>query len=447
MERLKFDGLNYYVRNRQTGKWAIAKVLKGDVISAPTSRGTSCPLSSVRFMLTHPGPYTIDMIVQLAFEGELHKFYGWIQGLWTEETRRAYFNLLKESGQPLNEHTVKNHHNPFYRNISKVYDGKLKYRQFLLDMGENPDDISGLKNVYQFAAEGRHIESEIIKLLNKLSHPFIIDYRSKDNRVHPDLYNINTDEAIDIKRHIGTNITKEIETYQKYFSRVTVIFLLGSRSLEINKLGVRKVSVFKWIKEQSFFQVINSSMQEKIMNELEDIVERVSLKLAVNDRNDFHQKLVNQIIALDKQGYTSPRIAEKVGFSYKYVHLILRGKSLKEYSGDYPIIYKERREEEKKVSEKIRELTFSGQKVKEIAAQLELSVDMVRYFLRKHNLNEKLIIEERNKRLRELFSTVTDHRTLTEKFKWVVKQMKSDYPNLTFTAVKTYYYLIRSVKE
>lgn len=73
-DRLKYDGSNYYVKNRQTGKCALAKVIKGDVISAPTSRGTSCPLSNIRFMLTHHGPYSIDIIVQLAFEGELHKF-------------------------------------------------------------------------------------------------------------------------------------------------------------------------------------------------------------------------------------------------------------------------------------------------------------------------------------------------------------------------------------
>lgn len=73
--RLRYDGVNFFVKNRKTGEWSMAKVLKGDVISAPTSRGTSCPLANVRFMFAHPGPYTIDMIIQLAFEGELHEFF------------------------------------------------------------------------------------------------------------------------------------------------------------------------------------------------------------------------------------------------------------------------------------------------------------------------------------------------------------------------------------
>ncbi|UOK57385.1 hypothetical protein MGI18_23190 [Bacillus sp. OVS6] len=249
----------YFVKNRQTGEWTVAKVLKGDIISAPTSRGTSCPLANIRFMFAHPGPYTIDMIVQLAFEGELHKFFGWIKGLWTDETRRSYFKLLKESDNPVNEHYVKEYHNPFYRNVCNTYSGKQKYRQFLLDMGEDPDEVSGMKNVAHFVAEGRHIESEIIKQLKKVSTPFETGYRSPDNRVHPDLYDPFTNEAIDIKRHIGTSIKKEINNYQKYFSRVTVLFLMGSRSVDVIKSSVRKVSIFKWIHEQDFFVKLNPS--------------------------------------------------------------------------------------------------------------------------------------------------------------------------------------------
>jgi hypothetical protein len=371
------------------------------------------------------------MIVQLAFDGELHKFFGWIKGLWTDETRRLYFYLLKESGQPLNEHYVKDFHNPFYRSVSNAYDGKQKYRQFLLDMGEDPEEVSGIKNVSHFAAQGRHIESEILKQLKKVPNPYITGYRSKDNKAHPDLYNPTTNEAVDIKRHIGTNINKEIEVYQKNFSSVTVLFLIGSRSLDTNKSGVRKISVFKWINEQKFFTDLNPSIQKEIINGLENIVEKVDLKLAVQDRNDFHKKLVNQIIELDKQGYNSPQIADKVGFTYKYINLILNGKSLKEYSGDYPNIYKARRIEEKKIKKKVTELTLAGQKVKEIAEQLDLRVDMVRYYLKKQGLNEKVVMEKRNKLLLELFSAESDHCSLSEKFKWIVDQLKNEYPNIS----------------
>ncbi|WP_423800769.1 hypothetical protein [Neobacillus sp. SAB-20_R2A] len=90
-DRIRFDGQNYYVKNRVTKEWKIVKILKGDTISAPTSRGTSCPLANVRFMLANPGPYTIEMLVEFAFHGELHKYYGWIKDFWTTETRRLYF--------------------------------------------------------------------------------------------------------------------------------------------------------------------------------------------------------------------------------------------------------------------------------------------------------------------------------------------------------------------
>lgn len=439
-DRLKYDGSNYLVRNSKTGKWNVAKILDGDTISAPTSRGTSCPLANIRFMLAHPGPYTIDMIVQLAFEGELHKYFGWVGGLWCDETRRLYFKLLKDSGNPLNEHYVKDYHSPFYRNVCNTYRGKQKYRQFLLDMDEDPDEASGINNVAPFAAEGRHIESGIIKILEKMGSPFETGYRSPDNKVHPDLYNPFTNEAIDIKRHIGTSIKKEINNYQKYFSSVTVLFLMGSRSIDVIKSGVRKVSIFKWIKEQDFYGNLSPGLQKDLLKGLEKLAERVSVKLAEQDRKDFHRKLVEQIIELDKIGYNSPQIADKVGFTYKYIHSILIGKSLREYSGDYPDIYKEKQRNGKLIPKKVKKLTLEGIKVKEIAEQLGISVEMVRHHLKAQGLNEKVVLEQRNQRLSQLFTDKNGPKILKEKFHWIADQLKIDYPHITFGAVKTYYY-------
>ncbi|PEJ37513.1 hypothetical protein CN689_01025 [Peribacillus butanolivorans] len=444
-DRLKFDGLNYFVKNRQTGKWALAKVLKGDVISAPTSRGTSCPLSNVRFMLENPGPYTLEMLVQLAYEGKLYIYFGWVKGLWTKETRKLYFRLLKESNQPINEHYVKDNHNPFYRSVSKAYSGKQKYRQFLLEMEEDPDEVSGMKNLSVFLNEGRHIESEIINQLKKISAPFEYGTRLINNTIIPDLYNPLTNEVIDIKRHIKTGIRKEIETYKSHFPNVTVLFLLGSRTMEINKLGVRKISIFKWIEEQEFFKNLSIEIQTDILNGFENIVERISLKLAVQDRVDYHKKLVEQIIEYDKLGFNNPQISEKVGITYKYVHSILNGRSLSEYTGNYPEIYKTRqalnkKRRNKELPEKVRILTLGGMKVREVSKRIGISTDMVKYHLHTQDLNEKVIMENRNKRLVELFSTETNHGTLKEKFNWIVLELINEYPHLTFGAVKAYYY-------
>lgn len=310
-------------------------------------------------------------------------------------------------------------------------------------MEEDPDEVSGMKNVAHFLAEGRHVESEIIKQLQKVSTPFIPNYRSPDNKAHPDLYNPLTNEAIDIKRHIGSSIKKEIDKYQQYFSSVTVLFLMGSHSVDINKSGVRKVSIFKWIQEQNFFMKLDKNLQEDLLGGLEQIAERVNVNLAEQDRNDFHKELVEQIIELDKKGYNCPQIAKEVGFSDQYVHRILTGLSLSAYSGDYSEVYKANKLEDKKLPEKIKALTLMGVKVKDIAKQFEMSVDMVRYHLRKQELNEKVIINQRNERLIELFSFESGHRTLTEKFKWIVSYLKNDYPHLTFRAVKNYYYSLK----
>lgn len=442
--RLKFDGQNYYVKNRQTNKWAIAKVHKGDTISAPTSRGTSCPLSNVRFMLANPGPYTIEGLVRLAFEGELHKHFKWIQGFWTTETRKLYFDLLKERNIPLFEHYIKVHHTAFYKSIRKSYNGKQKYRKFILDMGEDPDKISGLKNLSAFLNDGRHIEMVIVNLLREIRAPF--DYgRRFDNKFIPDLYNYLTDEAIDLKRHINTGIVKEIDNYTTYFSKVTVIYLLGSRSKESNISGIRKVSIFKWIQEQDFFTRLNIHKQTEILDSLERLVEKVNLKQAAQDRMDYHRKLVNRIIELDKAGLTNPQIAEQVGVTYKYVHSILIGKSLKEYSGNYPVTYKKRQAlnrdfKSNKTPQIIKSLTTEGVGVKEIAEQLRISTDMVKYHLRNQGLNEKNTLRIRNERLMELFMMDTKHNNLTEKFKWIVMELKEEYPQLKFGAVKNFYY-------
>ncbi len=182
-DRIKFDGDNYYVKNRETGMWALAKVHKGDTISAPTSRGTSCR-SNIRFMLANPGPYSIEMLVKLTFEeGRIHKYFGWVKGFWTEQTRRMYFKLLLENDYPIHERYISENHNAFYKSISKYYDGKQKYRQFLINMGVNPEEVSGSKNVSMFMNQGRHIEMEIFNLLLKLSAPFEYGRRRFENKV------------------------------------------------------------------------------------------------------------------------------------------------------------------------------------------------------------------------------------------------------------------------
>ncbi len=58
---------------------------------------------------------------------------------------------------------------------------------------------------------------------------------------------------------------------------------------------------------------------------------------------------------------------------------------------------------------------------------------MVQYHLRNRGLNEAAVIKTRNERIKALLITVTSHRTLEEKFHWVVKELNSDYPNLKFS--------------
>jgi hypothetical protein len=65
---------------------------------------------------------------------------------------------------------------------------------------------------------------------------------------------------------------------------------------------------------------------------------------------------------------------------------------------------------------------------------------MVNYHLRNLGLNEKVVLEKRNKRLIELLSLPTDHNSLKQKFEWILEQLKNDYPNLKIGAVKFFYY-------
>ncbi|CAN7533355.1 hypothetical protein [Rossellomorea sp. LjRoot5] len=442
--RLKFDGEHFYVRSNNSKEWNKAKVYKGDTISASTSLRTSLPLANARFMFANPGPYTIEQLVNLAYDGELLKYYGHVRGFWTHETRTLYFELLRNNNIPLHEHSIKDTHTAFYKSVRLAYKGTRRYHQFLVDMGVNPDEISGMKNVGKFLSEGRHIESKIIELLKEFSAPYEYGHRLFDNLI-PDLYNTDTCEAIDIKRHIKTGIKKEEEKYIEAFSKVTVIYLLGSRTKESNSAGIRRTSIFNWIREEEFFVKLNKKQQESIINRLERLVEDINQKQAEQDRFDFHKKLVERIIKMDKAGYNNPEIAKELGFTYKYVNRILVGKALKEYSGDYPEVYNARQElnrltAREKMPSEVKRLTLQGLNVKVISVKLGISTDMVKYHLRNLGLNEKVVIQQRNNRLIELFSTKTHHSTLKIKFEWIIEQLIEDYPLLKIGAVKSIYY-------
>jgi hypothetical protein len=442
--RIKMDGDKFYVRGKNSEEWRKANVYSGDNVSCPTSLRTSLPLANARFMLAHPGPYTIEKLVQLAYDGELLKFYGHVRGFWTDQTRKMYFKLLLKNNVTLHEHSIKDTHTAFYKSIQKAYTGKRKYYQFLLDMGADPNEISGLKNVGKFMNEGRHIEAKIIELLEELSAPFKYGHRVLDNLI-PDLYNPQTHEAIDIKRHIKTGIRKEEEKYIVAFSKVTVIHLIGSRTKESNSAGIRRLSIFKWIREQKFFLSLKEKQQDSIIKRLDTLVADINKKQAEQDRIDFHRKLVERIIELDKAGYINKEIAKDVGFTYKYINRILVGNALREYSGNYPDIYKSRQEGKKRNSNEVipaavKKLTLGGMKVKDISSELGISTVMIKYHLANQGLNEKVILEKRNKRLIEYFNTVTGHETLRKKFEWIVEQLIDDYPHLKFGAVKTFYY-------
>lgn len=437
------DGDDPYVRRKNSNEWIKAKVYNGDNISCPTSLRTSLPLANTRFMFAHPGPYTIDKLVQLAFDGELLKFYGNVRGFWTEQTREMYLKLLLKHNITLSEHFIKDTHTAFYKSIQKAYKGSRKYRQFLLEMGVDPDEVSGMKNVGKFLNEGRHIEVKIIEMLEELSAP--LEYGHRVDNLIPDLYDPHKNEAIDIKRHIKTGIKKEVEKYIDAFSKVTVIHLIGSRTTESNNAGIRRVSIFKWIREQEFFLSLEDKQQDTTIKCLDNLVADINKKQAEQDRMDFHRKLVERIIELDKAGYNNREISEEVGFTYKYINRILVGKSLREYSGDYPDIYNARQEEDKRNASKVipnvvKEFTLGGMKVRDISTKLGISRDMVKYHLANLGLNEKVILKKRNDRLIKYFNTTTEHKNLKEKFTWIVEQLIDDYPHIKFGAVKTFYY-------
>ncbi|GAB6456329.1 hypothetical protein bcgnr5390_11870 [Bacillus luti] len=448
--RVKFEEDKWFKRDTQTNGWVELKVYENGQVSLTHSKGTATYISHLSFLINNPGPYTLEQLVDYMYKGEFHNYYGWIEGFWDKETLLMYFQKLKESAEPLYEVYIRDNHSPFYKATRRFYKCEKSYRSFLQDMGENPDELSGVSFIDKFRQEGRDIEFDIVKILKTLNAPYEYSLRFPSG-ITPDLYNRESHTAIDIKRSIKTNIDKEINKYNQEFNEVTVIYLLGSRESVTHQDGVRKMSIYKWIRSQPFFIKASEKKQEKIIRDLDSIVKNIDEGQYNSDIHDYHKMLVEQIIQYDQDGLNNPQIAEKVGVSYKYVNLILLGKALTEYSGDYPLKYKEKQKKIKKDKEtkkdKTIELFHQGYSNDEIAEQLNTSTDMVKFHRRNANLNEMEIQNTRNTKIHSMLDTYTNHETLNDKFHWIVNTLKEDYPKISVGVIKSYYQAHYKPKE
>ncbi|PLT32530.1 hypothetical protein [Bacillus sp. V5-8f] len=438
--RIKYVDGKWLKRNKKANIWTELKVYNSGQVSLSHSRGTATYLSHLKFLLRNNGPYTIEQLVNYMYKGEFHKFYGWVEGFWDKETLLMYFNKLKENNVPLYEVYIRDNHGAFYKATRRMYKQKKSYRSFLKDMGENPDEVNGDYLVDKFTREGKYIEFLILKLLNEINVPYVFHKRFPSGAT-PDMYDSLTNSVIDIKRSIKTSIQKETSKYTQEFNKVTVIYLLGSREIILHENDVQKISIYKWLNMQKFFQKLSVKRQEKVLKELDAIVKSIDEGQFNSDAHDYHRKLVGQIIDYDKKGLNNPEIAKKVGISYKYVNLILQGKALQEYSKEYSFIYKAKQADKKKNKQKVVELFLQGVTKDRIQKELKISKDMVNYFLRNANLNEKVLIGIRNKKIHELLQIFTEHETLSDKFEWIADTLKQEYPSITPTIVHGYYYI------
>ncbi|MCR6462293.1 hypothetical protein PDJ82_07410 [Bacillus cereus group sp. TH43LC] len=448
--RVKFESDKWFKRDTQTNDWVELRVYENGQVSLSHTKGTATYISHLSFLINNPGPYTLEQLVDYMYKGEFHNYYGWIEGFWDKETLLMYFQKLKENAEPLYEVYIRDNHTPFYKATKRLYKCKQSYRSFLQDMGENPDEVSGVSLIDKFIQEGKYIELEIVKILRRLKAPYEY-FSSFPSGITPDLYNRELHTVIDIKRSIKTNIGKETKIYSQEFNEVTVIYLLGSRELVTHQDGVRKMSIYKWIRSQPFFIKESEKKQEKIIRELDSIVKNIDEGQYNSDIHDYHKMLVEQIIQYDKDGLNNPQIGEKVGVSYKYVNLILLGKALTEYSGDYPLKYKEKQKKINKEKEtkkdKTIELYHKGFSNDEIAEQLNTSTDMVKFHRRNANLNEMEILNTRNARIHAMLTTFTNHETLNDKFHWIVNSLKEDYPKISVGVIKNYHHSHFKPKE
>lgn len=443
-KKVTYNGKDFFTYNPKTDSFEVIRPYTNGQTKLRDSQGNLCYISTLQFLVNNPGPYNLKQLVQLMYDKEIHKYYGWTHGFWNRETITLYFDLLKENGEPLHETYIRDNHTPFYKAIRSAYKHeKQRYKKFLLEMGEDPEEISRRKDIDFFLQQGMDAEYKIVKLLQDIQAPFL--YFQRFSKIQPDLYRRDTNEAIDIKRSIKTAIKKETEIYTKYFDTVTVIYLLGSRQIEDQHSHVRRLSIFPWIQEQDFFQKLSDYEKFQTLQALEEIAESVSEKNAEADRLDSYRNLVNQIIELDQQGYNNKEIEGSLGISYKYVNMILNGKALKEYSGSYSDVYKLKM----KVKEDAREETKvlvkqyksrDNLSSKEISALLNISVDMVNFHLRNANLDSKTIREKRNNNIIDLLNQNTSHSTLTNKLNWILNELKNEYPELRLSTLKNFYY-------
>jgi len=298
---------------------------KDNTVYIPKLRieGGRYQIEKLHFVCECPGPYDEEVLAEYWYDLKLPSTKK-PNGFWTEKQVQANMKLLKEQGINLKPGFILKTYPDLYDALCSLYGS---YWDALKEFIDDPKEVYKLLKVDR-RLFGIYVERCVWEIIRTNSNCFDFQITKGNGRL--DLWSKKKAQVIDIKTSVHAKLDKEIKKYVPKFGGGNVIAacLYGPEDFDKVINGVRQMSIFLWIQENS--EDFNNV--QSILEELRTFKGENDYKTGDSQKTaEYFFNLTKRIFALALEGGTHQQIAEKVYLSRRQVGRILQKKSLIPY--------------------------------------------------------------------------------------------------------------------
>ncbi len=326
--------------------------------------------AKLKFVCEFSGPYNEKNFAEYWYKGKL-PLTKKQNGFWTKKQAEAIIEILIEHGVNFEPQSIYDTYPDLYGGLADLFGS---YWEALQNLKINPKEVYQLFKVDR-RLFGIYVERCVWEIIRKSSSCF--DFQTSRESLRLDLWHKEEKKVIDIKTSIHTSIDKEISKYvPKYGAEnVITVFLYGPEDFNQVIEGVRKISIFQWIQENS-----------KDFDDFQSVIEQLK---KFKDENEYETgdpkktaayffDMTNNVIELALDGKSHQKIADMVYISRRQVGRILDGQTLAPYINSklfsqYQKEKKKLKDEKEKRNLLILEFHNKGFALKDIANEVKMS--------------------------------------------------------------------------
>lgn len=327
-------------------------------------------VETLNYICDFPGPYDEKILAKHWYEHNLPLIKKH-NGFWTEKQAEAIMEILIERNINLEPGFIHKNYPDVYNAFGKLFGS---YWEALENFKIDTKKLYEVLKVDHMLF-GVYVEHCVWEIIRKNSSCFEFQTYKGSGRL--DLWNKKKKKVIDIKTSVYVKIDKEIKKYIPDFGRGNVIaaFLYGPEDYDKVIKGVRKISIFQWINENSedFDNVQLVLKQLRKFRDENDYKSGDPLKTAAHFFN-----LTKRVFELALKEKSSKQIADMVYLSRRQVERILEKKTLVPYI-DEKLYYRYQKKKNRKMENlekrdlRILELFNKGYELQDIANDVGMS--------------------------------------------------------------------------